>query len=472
MFKKIDKYFGIIERGSSIKTEIIAGFTTFFAMAYIVIANPNQLVGFNRAGDLNKIWLATYVSSIFVAIIGSLLMAFYAKMPLAQACGMGLNSFFFSSFILPELSTGNIIKGYHEGLFVILISGFIFLIMSVTGLRQYIATALPENLKKAIPAGIGLFIALLGFIGAGLVESNEYTLVQLFDFHGAVQGKTPFEAWCAIAPVVLSFAGLCVMAHLAQKKVTGAVIYTIIGVTILYYVTTWTAPDFNFGDIGESFKAFAEYGFLKAFKGYTVFSGGASAVVNAVVLIITFCLVDMFDTVGTLYAAAAQSNLMDENGDPLNMSKCMNADSIATAAGAVLGTSTATTLSESAAGVAAGGRTGFTSFVTSIGFALCLFLTPLASIVPSCATAPALIYVGVLMAKGFAKVDMKDITSAVPAFLAFILMPLTYSISNGIAVGAVAYVIIAILSKKYTKHDIPITIIGILFILRFFLVTM
>lgn len=472
MLKKLDDFFEITKRGSTVKTEIIAGLTTFFAMAYIVIANPNQLVGFNREGDLNNIWLATYVASILVAVVGSLLMSLYAKMPLAQACGMGLNSFFFSSFILPEIASGNVIKGYQEGLCVILISGLVFLIMSVTGLREYVARALPENLKRAIPAGIGLFIALLGFIGAGIIENNEYTLVQLFDFHGAVAGKTFFESWCTIAPVVLSFVGLCVMAYLAKKKVTGAVIYTIVGVTVLYYLTTRTLPDFNFSDIGASFSAFKEYGLFGAFKGFSVFSGGASSVINAVVLVITFSLVDMFDTVGTLYAAAAQSGMVDEKGDPLNMKECMNSDSIATACGAILGTSTATTLSESAAGVAAGGRTGLTSLVTSAGFVLCLFLTPLASIVPSCATAPALIYVGVLMAKGFAKVDMDDITSAVPAFLAFILMPLTYSISNGIAVGAIAYVIIAILNRKYTKKDIPITIIGLLFLLRFFLVTM
>ena len=258
MKKKLDSFFEITSRGSTVKTEIIAGLTTFFAMAYIVIANPNQLVGFSRVGDLNSIWLATYVASILVAIIGSMLMSLYAKMPLAQACGMGLNSFFFSSFILPELASGDVITGYHEGLCVILISGVIFLIMSVTGLRQYVAMALPENLKRAIPAGIGLFIALLGFVGAGIVESNEYTLVQLFDFHGAIEGKGLFEAWCAIAPVVLAFVGLCVMAYLAQKKVTGAVIYTIIGITVLYYLTTWTAPDFDMGDIGASFKAFGE----------------------------------------------------------------------------------------------------------------------------------------------------------------------------------------------------------------------
>lgn len=472
MLKKIDEFFEITKRGSTVKTEIIAGLTTFFAMAYIVIANPNQLVGFNREGDLNNIWLATYVASILVAVAGTLVMSLHAKMPLAQACGMGLNSFFFSSFVLPEIASGDVIKGYREGLCVILISGFIFVLMSVTGVREYVARALPENLKKAIPAGIGLFIAMLGFIGAGIIENNEYTLVQLFDFHGAVAGKSFFEAWCSIAPVVLSFVGLCIMTYLAKKQVTGAVIYTIAGITILYYLTTWTLPDFKFTDIGASFAAFKEYGLFGAFKGFSIFSGGASAVINALVLVITFCLVDLFDTVGTLYAAAAQSGMVDENGDPLNMDKCMNADSFATACGALLGTSSATTLSESAAGVAAGGRTGLTSFVTSIGFVLCLFLTPLASIVPSCATAPALIYVGVLMAKGFANVDMDDIATAVPAFLAFILMPLTYSISNGIAVGAIAYVIITVLSKKFTKKDIAITVISILFIIRFFLVSM
>ena len=470
----MDKFFKISERGSNVKTEIIAGLTTFFAMAYIVVTNPNQVIGFSfDVPGAGKIWNAVYVASILAAVIGTLLYALYAKLPFAQACGMGLNSFFFVSFILPAILTGgDVVKGYREGLCVILISGVIFLILSITGARAYIAKALPENLKKAIPAGIGLFIAFIGFKNSGIIEANQYTFVQFFDFHGAVAGKSVFEAWVAIAPVVLALIGLFAMAVLSKKNVKGSVIITILGVSVLYYLTTWTAPNLDFGKIGESFKDFGEIGIIGAFKGFSVFAGGFSAVVNAIVLIITFCLVDMFDTIGTLYGTASEAGMLDENGDPIDMDKSMMSDSIATVAGGILGTSTCTTFVESAAGVGAGGRTGLASLVTAGCFFLCLFLTPLAAIIPSCATAPALIYVGVLMLRGFAKVDMSDITSAVPAFLALIMMPLTYSISNGIAIGAIAYVLITLVTGKYQKKDIPVTVIAILFTLRFFLVSM
>ncbi|MBO5203834.1 MAG: NCS2 family permease [Clostridia bacterium] len=473
MNKKLDKFFKISERGSNVKTEIVAGLTTFFAMAYIVVTNPNQVVGFTFGGIFDSIWNAVYVASILVAVIGTLLYAFYAKLPFAQACGMGLNSFFFVSFILPALLSGSDpVEGYRQGLCIILLSGVVFLILSVTGARAYIAKALPDCLKKAIPAGIGLFIALIGFKNVGIIQANQYTFVQFFDFHGAITGKSVFDAWVAIAPVVLALLGLFVIAILEKKNVKGSVIITIAGVTVLYYLSTWTLPSFDLGMIGQSFKDFGEYGFLGAFKGFSVFSGGTSAIVNAIVLVITFCLVDMFDTIGTLYGTASQANMLDENGDPIDINKSMASDSIATVTGAVLGTSTCTTFVESASGVAAGGRTGLASLVTAACFAVCLFLTPVAAIVPACATAPALIYVGVLMLKNFAKVDMKDITAAVPAFLALIMMPLTYSISNGIAIGAISYVIITAVTGKFTKKDIVVTLIAILFTLRFFLVTM
>ncbi len=470
----MDKFFKISERGSTIKTEIIAGLTTFFAMSYIVVTNPNQIVSFmaNGTGNsaLDTIWLSTYVASILVAVIGTLIMALYAKLPYAQACGMGLNSFFFVAFILPNLLDP--MKGYREGLCVILLSGVIFLILSLTGARAYIAKALPENLKKAIPAGIGLFIAFIGFKNVGIIQANQYTFVQLFDFHGAVAGKGFYDAWVEIAPVVLSLVGLFLMAALTKKGSKAAVIISIGVITVLYYLTTWTLPNFDLGKIGESFVAFGTEGLIGAFKGFTVFVGDIDAVINAIVLVITFCLVDMFDTIGTVYGTASQAGLMDENGDPIDLDKCMAADSIATVAGAVLGTSTCTTFVESAAGVGAGGKTGLASVVTAACFFLCLFLTPLALIIPACATAPALIYVGVLMLRGFASVDMSDITNAVPAFLSLIMMPLTYSISNGIAVGCIAHAILAAATGKYTKKDIPVTVIGILFLLRFFLVTM
>ncbi len=471
----LDTFFKISERNSTVKTEIIAGLTTFFAMAYIVVTNPNQVVGFTTGGEFDKIWNAVYIASILVAVIGTLLYAVYAKLPFAQACGMGLNSFFFVSFIVPTFAdpSTSAIQGYREGLCIILLSGVLFLVLSLTGARKYIAKALPDCLKKAIPAGIGLFIAFIGFKNVGIIQANQYTFVQLFDFHGAITAApNALEAWRAIAPVVLALLGLFLIAVLEKKKIKGAVIIAIGAVTVLFYLTTWTAPAFDFGKIAQSFKDFGEIGIFGAFEGFSIFVGGAAAIINAIVLTITFSLVDMFDTIGTLYGTASQADMLDENGDPIDVEKSMNCDSIATCAGALLGTSTCTTFVESAAGVAAGGRSGLTALVTSACFFLCLFLTPLAAIVPACATAPALIYVGVLMLKGFAKVNMEDITDAVPAFLALIMMPLTYSISNGIAVGAIAYVLIRLATGKFTKKDIVVAGIAVLFTLRFFLITM
>ena len=473
MKEKLNRFFKISERGSTIKTEIVAGLTTFFAMAYIVVTNPNQVVGFNFGGALDTIWNAVYVASILVAVVGTLLYAFYAKMPFAQACGMGLNSFFFVAFIVPELAGGDVVQGYREGLCIILLSGVLFLILSITGARQYIAKSLPDCLKKAIPAGIGLFIAFIGFKNVGIIQDNPYTFVQFFDFHGVVAGaESPFAAWCTMAPVVISLLGLFAIAVLEKKNVKGSVILTIAGTTVLYYLSTWQLPSFDLGQIGQSFVDFGSIGLLGAFKGFTIFAGGVGAIVNAIVLTITFTLVDMFDTIGTLYGAASQADMLDENGDPLEINKCMTSDSAATLSGALLGTSTCTTFVESASGVAAGGRTGLTSLVTAACFFICLFLSPVAAIVPACATAPALIYVGVLMLKGFSKVDMSDITAAVPAFLALVMMPLTYSISNGIAIGAIAYTLITLVTGKFSKKDIVVTIIAVLFAIRFFLVSM
>ncbi len=475
----MDKFFKISERGSNIRTEIFAGLTTFFAMAYIVVTNPNQITSFDPTLGGGQIWNSVYVASILVATIGTLLMAFLAKMPFAQACGMGLNSFFFVSFILPEIiNGGDPIKGYQAGCVIILCEGILFLILSFSGIRQQIATSLPECLKKAIPAGIGLFIAFIGFKNVGLIQANQYTFVQFFDFHGAItNAESAMGVWTAIAPVVLTFVGLILVGILTKKNVKGSIIITIAAVTVLYYLTTWTLPTFDFGQIGQSFKDFAEIGIVGVFKPESwshAFGGfeNAGVIFNAIMLILVYCLVDMFDTLGTLYGTASEAGMLDENNDPINVDKCMMCDSIATVSGAILGTSTCTTFVESSAGVAAGGRTGLTSLVTAICFALCLVLTPLASIVPSCATSPALIFVGVLMLKSFAKVDMSDMSSAIPAFLALIMMPLTYSIANGIGIGAIAYTLIAIFSGKYTKKDIIVTIISILFILKFIFITM
>ena len=467
----MDKFFKITESGSSVRTEVIAGLTTFFAMAYIIFVNPNQVTGFTPG--LDNIWNAVYIASIIAAVIGTMLMALYAKKPFAQACGMGLNSFFFVSFILPQvISGGDVVEGYHAGLVIILISGVIFMILSVTGAREYIAKAMPDCLKKSISAGIGLFITFIGFQNVGIIQDNPYTLTQFVDIHGAIIG----DGIVTVMPALLALVGFLIIVALEKKGIKGNVMIGIVATTVLYYITTGSSISFDMGQVGQAFKDFAEVGIVGVFQPESwanafspQFVGG---VFSAVMYIITFCLVDMFDTIGTLYGTATQADMLDENGDPIDLNKCMACDSIATLAGAALGTSTCTTFVESASGVAAGGRTGLTSLVTAGCFFLCLFLTPLASIVPSCATAPALIYVGVLMLGNFKNVDMSDMKSAAPAFLTLIMMPLTYSIANGIGIGAIAYTLIAIFTGEFTKKDIMVAVIGLLFCLKFIFITM
>lgn len=478
----MENYFKLKENGTTVRKEVIAGITTFFAMAYIVFVNPNQvaaggvggwLVGAGAdAGAIGKIWNAVYVASILGAFVGTILMALYAKLPFAQACGMGLNAFFCTMFVSGAFFAGfDVTKGYQAGLVIILISGIIFLLLSITGARQYIAKSMPTCLKAAIPAGIGLFIAFIGFQNSGIIQDNPYTLVQFFDFNGAFDKN--LATWI---PVIVALVGLLLIAILTKLKVSGAIIISILVSSVLYYVLQKQVPSFDMQQIGQSFKDFGEVGISAVFNPESwknafsaEFLGG---VFNVIMLIITFCLVDMFDTLGTVYGTAAQAGMLDENGDPIRLEKAMMCDSIGTVCGAVFGTSTVTTFVESSAGVAAGGRTGLTSFVTSLCFLICLFLTPLASIIPSCATAPALIYVGVLMMKNFSKVDMDDVASAVPAFLAMAMMVLTYSISNGIGIGCIAYTIITLFTGKYTKKDIMVTVIAALFAIRFAFITM
>lgn len=498
----MDKFFKIKERGSDVRTEIFAGLTTFFAMCYIIIVNPAQvaaegsngwLVGLGAdAAKMGQIWNSVYIASILVAAIATLLMGLYAKMPFALACGMGLNSFFCTMFVSGAFFAGvDVIQGYQSGAVIIFLSGVVFLILSFTGLRKYIATALPDCLKKAMPAGIGLFIAFIGFQNVGLIQANQYTLTQFFDFHsviasvgtdivneaGEVVGKvTAMDAWLKMEPAVLAIVGLILIAVLAKLKVKGNIIISILAITVLHYVTTLQVPSFDFSNVGQSFKDFGSIGITSVFSAAAwkgAFTGAnIDGVFGAIVLVITFCLVDMFDTIGTVYGTAAQADMLDENGDPINLDKAMACDSIGTVTGAVFGTSTCTTFVESASGVSAGGRTGLTAVVVAICFGICLFLSPLASIVPSCATAPALIWVGVLMMKNFAKIDMEDAASAVPAFLTLIMMVLTYSISNGIGIGAIAYVLIQLFSGKYTKKDIVVTIMALFFVAKFLLISM
>lgn len=506
--QRVDQFFGVTARNSNFRTEIVGGLTTFFAMCYILFVNPNQMSG----GTSGVIWNSVYVATALSALIGTLFYAVWVKMPFAQAPGMGLNSFFFVSFMLVGFGTAKpfTTEAYQAGLSVILLSGILFMIISITGIRKKIAEAMPASLKKAIPAGIGLFIALIGFKNAGFVQPNQYTFVQLFNMAvgqdvsvmiSPDDGSPAFYSfanvtWYSITAPLTMFFGLMMIAFLSKTKAKKfSVILGIIFGAGLYYL-------FNIGNAGaysafesilnpaDTFVNFGQIGIGGAFLGFKYWT--ADVALNGIMLVITFCLVDMFDTLGTLQGTAAEAGMLDENGNPQKLEQCLMADSTATLVGGVLGVSTVTTFVESATGVSAGARTGLSSLVVAFLFFIALFLSPLAAIIPSAAVAPALVYVGVLMLKNIKDVDFGDMVSAVPAFLTVIMMPLSYSISNGIAVGLISYSILKLatvmISGKegivsyfragkgnwgdFFSKDIIVLIIAILFTLRFFLVSM
>ena len=481
----MDKFFKISERGSNVRTEIIAGLTTFFAMAYIIIVNPNQMIGFSfDVTGADKIWNAVYIASILGAFIGTILYSLYAKLPFAQACGMGLNSFFFTSFVLPQIiKGGDVIKGYQAGLVIILVSGLIFLVLSVTGARSYIAKAMPDCIKKAIPAGIGLFIAFIGFQNVGIIQANQYTLVQFVKINGA--------KWADIAPAIIALLGFIIIAILSKLKVKGSVLVGILATSVIYYLATWTLPAFDISSVTTPFKDFAEIGITAVFQADSwknAFSGEMlGGIFSVIMLIVTFCLVDMFDTIGTLYGTASEADMLDENGDPIDIDKSMACDSIATVSGAVCGTSTVTTFVESGAGISAGGKTGLTALTAAILFLLSIVLYPLIASIPGPAAASALLYVGCLMLKGIKNVNVDGVKNYVPAFLTIAMMPLAYSITDGIGFGILSYVLIDLISYvvsaiKYaiTKKDedkpvwdlsVVTIIIAVLFIVYFFVPT-
>lgn len=496
--QKLDNFFEISARNSTIKTEIMGGLTTFFAMCYILAVNPQTMGNLFPIGApmdqsiLNAIFIATAIG----AIVGTLLMAFYAKMPFAQASGMGLNAFFFTSFMAVYSSSIGQVGAYSLGLSVIFVSGLVFMFLSVTGLRKKIAEALPMCLKKAVPAGIGLFIAFIGLQGSKLVVANGGTLVQLNNFNvynGGVQWFDSFGAPGISAPIA-AFIGFLFIAALSKTRFAKFnVISGILFTTCLYYLFNagHDATFVGLGNLQPIDKVFTDFGNVGVqgwFNGFKYWNG--EIVLNLILLVVTFCLVDMFDTLGTLQGTAAEAGMLDENGNPQNLNKCLMADSAATVVGAMMGTSTVTTFVESASGVSAGARTGLSSLVVAFLFFIAMFLSPLASVIPGCATAPALMYVGVLMLKNFKEVDFSDLTTAVPAFITLIMMPLTYSISNGIALGMISYMGLKFFKVFFTKEytvkeyfmikkgetgefftkDIIIFIIGALFLVRYFMV--
>ncbi len=465
----MDKFFHITERGSNVRTEIIAGVTTFLAMAYILVVNSNM---FGELGEGME--GAVYIATAISAVVGTVLIGLLANLPLAQASGMGLNAFFVYTVCF------NLGFTYANALLFVLADGILFIILTATGLRKIIFDAIPKPVKVAIPAGIGLFIAFLGFQDAGIVVDNGATLVSLHSFN-ILDAAT----WGDIMPLLVTGFTLVLIAVFTKLKSKGAILWSILIGTGIYYLLGLTVPSFYDSFVGSfnsnPFEAFAQFGdkaFLKIFTegfNFDTYLDGHSVgelVLTFLTTALAFCLVDMFDTMGTLYGACRAGNLLvtNEKGEKEvpNMNRAMLADALATCTGSICGTSTVTTFVESSSGAAAGGRTGFSSMITAFLFLVSMFFAPVASLVPACAYAAGLIFVGVLMIGCVKDIDWTDVSVAVPAFLTITVMPFTYNISYGIAFGIISYIMIKLLTGKIKEINIATIVIGLLFAAMFF----
>lgn len=438
----LESYFKLSENSTNPKTEIIAGITTFITMAYIIFVNPSilKLTGM----DPNAVFVATCLA----AAVGTIIMALYANLPFAQAPGMGLNAFFTFTVCLTLHYT------WQQALAAVFISGVLFIIITLTSIREKIVDALPQTLKFAISGGIGLFIALIGLKSGGIIVANEATLVGF--------GKL-------IEPsAVLTLIGILITAILMARKVKGSILIGILVTTVIGIPLKITHPvsiDKLVGlppSLAPTFLKMDFGGLLGIGK-----AGIVGALASVVMVVITICLVDLFDTLGTLVGTAQKSNMLDENGRVKNISKALICDAVATTAGSILGTSTVVTYVESTSGVAEGGRTGLTSLVTGVLFLFALFFSGLVGMVPAEATAPALVIVGVLMLGSVTKINFDDFTEAFPAFLTIVIMPFTYSIANGIAAGIISYPIVKLVTGKGKKVHPLVYILAIIFIIRF-----
>ena len=435
----LEKLFKLKAHNTTVKTEIVAGVTTFFAMAYIIFVNPGFL---SEAGmDFNAVMMATCLA----AALGTILTAFLANVPFAQAPGMGLNAFFTYTVCFGMGYT------WQNALAIVLLSGMIFFFISISPLRSKIIEAIPASLKSAISAGIGLFIALIGMLNVGLVTANN----NLLDLGNITAG-----------PALVALIGLVITAILMAYKVKGALFLGIIITTIVgipFGVTTFP-ESITFSGFSTLAPVFGKV-FTEGFNG--LLGHGVLALLTA---IITFAICDCFDTVGTLIGTAKAAKMLDENGNLPTGDKALIADAVATMAGAVLGTSTVTTFVESSTGISEGGRTGLTSLTVGILFVLAaFFFGPIAGIIPSAATAPALIIVGVLMLGNAADINWKDIEVAVPCFLTIAIMPFAYAISDGIGFGFISYTLIKLARGKAKEVPVFLYVISLLFIAQYVL---
>ena len=427
----LTKLFGFDPSSMKVSTEILAGITTFLAMSYILAVNPSILADCGM--DKNALFTTTAVASIFATLV----MAIYGKLPFALAPGMGLNAFFCYTVCLG--------MGYswQFALTAVLIEGLIFIVLTLTNVREAIVNALPLSLRKAIGAGIGLFIALIGLKGGGIVIDNPATLVDL--------GNVTSGAG------LLSVIGLVITGILVILNVPGALLIGIIATTIIGIPLGVT----QFAGVLSTPPS------MKPILGQIMTDPSQIFSLDMLVVVFTFLFVDMFDTIGTLVGVTTKANMVDEKGNPKRLNQAFMADAVGTVAGALIGTSTVTTYVESASGVAQGGRSGLTAFSVAVCFALAMFFAPLFTAIPGSAVCPALVIVGLFMLSPIKDIPLDDMSEAIPAYLTMILMPVTYSISNGILLGLISYVVLNLCSGKAKKVSWFMAVLALLFVLKF-----
>ena len=477
----MEKFFKLKENGTTVRTEILAGLTTFMTMAYIIALNPNLLTGFGANGQ--DLWNAVFMATCIASAIGIFCMAFLANKPFAMAPGMGLNSFF--AVVVANIAglTGmTYVESFQSALVIILIEGIIFFILSILNIREKIVEAIPLGVRYGIAPAIGLMLMNIG-LGSNVgvyAAGNDFTtpFFMMRDFFGALTPSVIRDYMGAegytqmVLTVATAFIGLFVIILLAKKGVKAAVLLGMLVASVIYWAGEAIFMGVNpFASLsGASFvPPFADMMNLTFFK--FDFAGFFQlGWFTAITLILTFCMIDMFDTIGTLVGTASRAGMVNEKGEMPNMKEALLSDAVGTVVGACTGTSTVTTFIESASGVEAGGRTGLTALTTGILFLACIFIAPIAAIIPAAATSAALIYVGILMLQGLKNVDFGDMDQMVPVALMLIGMPISGSIGHAIGLGMISYTAIKLFSGKGKEVSVLTYVISILFLIKFFAV--
>ena len=474
----LEKIFKLKENNTTAKTEIIAGLTTFMTMAYIIALNPNLLTGFGK-DTMPELWNGVFLATCIASAIGTIVMAFLANKPFAMAPGMGLNSFFAVVVTNIVALTGmTYVASFQAALCIVLIEGIVFLVLSVLNIREKIVDAIPLGVRLGIAPAIGLMLLNIGVgSNAGVYSENGGPFYAMRDFFGALTpslAKTNMGSGYSamVLSVVTMFVGLFAIVVLAQRGVKGAVLLGMLIASIIY----WAGEAIFLGT--NPFASLATASFVPAFgdmASTTLFKFNFQGFAQigwftAITLIVTFCIIDMFDTIGTLVGTASRAGMLDKDGKMPNMKQALLSDAVGTLAGSVTGTSTVTTFVESASGVEAGGRTGLTALTTSIMFLACIFIAPIAGIIPAAATSSALIYVGVLMVAGLKNVDFDDICQALPVALMMIAMPISGSIGHAIGIGLITYTVIKVFTGKAKDVSVLTYVLSLIFLLKFFIV--